>query len=84
LSKTGFSLRGQSTPLIVVQARDLPAELILQYAILLDEVRDDVGMMAVDDARNGEEQHLEWVDLGQHSCIVAARKRVESRAIGRG
>ena len=61
------------TKRLVGQPRDLPAELLLQYAVLLDQVLDDVLLLEVDPARERHEQDSQRVGFGRHGPIVGNR-----------
>ena len=61
--------------LIIGKPQAPPAQLLLEDAILLDEVGDAVGLVALDDAGDGEQQDAEWVGGGGHQPRVDARAR---------
>ena len=57
----------------------LPKDVVLLY-----EVRDDVGLMTVHEAGDGQEEHLQWVRDGLHDRILPCSKRLQSRANSHG
>ena len=61
-----LGFRCQSSPLIILQPKGTSLHLLLQDAVLFDEVRDHVRLMPVHPARYGEEERLQRVDLGSH------------------
>ena len=46
-----------------------------QDAVFLDEVGNDIGLVAVDPAREGHEEDLERVGRGEHGPFYLARNR---------
>ena len=59
LSTESLALGCEPPALVVGQPETLSAELLLEDAILLDEVVDGLGLMAVDPAHEGGEQKLQ-------------------------
>ena len=58
---------GSQSAALVVGQPELPTlHLFLEDAVLLHEVGDDVGLVAVNQAGERYEEDLERVDLGQH------------------
>ncbi len=53
-----LSLHGQPTPFAVGEAKTPPAELSLQDTVLLNQVVDDLLLMVVDPASDGEDEEL--------------------------
>ena len=64
-----LALRSESTSLVVGQAQAFAAELLLQHAVLLDEVVDGLGLVAVDPAGERGEEELEGEELGREAAI---------------
>jgi len=53
-----LGLRGEPPPLVIGQPELAPLELSLEDPVLLDEVRDDLCLMAVHDARESQQEDL--------------------------
>lgn len=62
-----LALRRESSPLVIREAKSSAAKLFLEDAVLFDEVRDDVRLLAVDPAREGGEQELKREEVGHHA-----------------
>jgi len=56
----------ETTTLVIVQSKSPALHLLLQYAVLLDQVRDHVRLMPVHPTGNGQQKHLQRVDVGSH------------------
>ncbi len=56
--------------LVIGESKASATELLLQDAILLDQILDDLGLMAVDPAGEGGEEELEWEEFGHCTRIV--------------
>ena len=69
-----FALRGETPALVVGEAQTLASELLLEDAVLLDEVGDDIGLVPAHDAGKGEEEDLQGVGGGQHRPILPGWK----------
>ena len=59
--------RATTSALVIGEARATTAELFLQDTVLLDEVGDDLCLLAVDPAREGGEEELERGEVGHHA-----------------
>ncbi len=59
-----LALRGEPAALVVGQPESLAAELLLEHAVLFDEVIDDLGLAAVGPAGEGGEEQLEVDHVG--------------------
>jgi hypothetical protein len=62
--------RGESPALVVVQPEFPAPHLFLEDPILLDEIGDDIGLVPVHDAGEGQEEDLHKVGRGQHRPIL--------------
>ena len=56
LAAEGVAPRCESAPLVIRQSKTLAAHLLLEDAVLLDEVGDGVGLLVVDEACEGDEE----------------------------
>jgi hypothetical protein len=61
---------GKASALVVGQPEAAPVQLPLEDPVLLDQVVDDLLLVAVDPTLEGHEQHLQGVDIGRHWLIV--------------
>jgi hypothetical protein len=61
---------GEAAALVVGQPEATSFHLPLENSVLLDQVFDDLLLVAVDPTREGHEQHLQWVDIGCRGPIV--------------
>jgi hypothetical protein len=61
---------GEAAALVVGQPEATSFHLPLENSVLLDQVFDDLLLVAVDPTREGHEQHLQGVDIGRHGPIV--------------
>ncbi len=64
LAAEDLALRGEPAALVVGQPESLAAKLLLEYAVLFDEVIDDLGLAVVGLAGEGGEEQLEVNQLG--------------------
>jgi hypothetical protein len=64
------ALRGEASALVVGQPEAAPLQPRLEDAVFLDQVFDDVLLVAVDPSREGHEQHLQGVEIGPHRPIL--------------
>ena len=55
-------------------------QLLLQNAVLLDEIVDDMRLMTIDPAGEGGEEQLKAEDVRHDSVIVPVRRKVVTRA----
>ena len=55
---------------MVGQPKAPPRQLRLEDAVFLDQVFDDVLLVAIDPSGEGHEQHLQGVGIGRHGPIV--------------
>src|SRR5215467_10823913 len=77
LSSQRFGLYGQSPALIVIQAQSPAAELLSKNSILLAKVINDLQLVLVHPAGDGDQQESEWVkdSLGLQSPLSQPRSR---------
>jgi hypothetical protein len=61
---------GEAAALVVGQPEAAALHLPLEDPVLLDQVFDDLLLVAVDPTREGHEQHLQGVDIRRHGPIV--------------
>ena len=80
----GLRLRRQATALIVGQLQSPAPELLLEDAVLLDQVGNDVLLMPIDPAGDGQEQQLEREGGGRHRPIVGALNSMPCRRLPAG
>ena len=64
------AIRREPTTLVIGQSKAPVTELLLQGAILFDDILDDLGLMAVDPAGEGGEEELKWEEFGHCTRIV--------------
>ena len=62
-----LALRSEPATLVIGEAESTTAELLLEDSVLLDEVRDNLGLFAVDPAGEGGEQELKREEVGHHA-----------------
>ena len=55
----GFGFHGQSHPLFVCEQKSLASELLLEHAVLIDEIIDDHLLLAVEPAGQGYYKEME-------------------------
>ena len=67
------TLRREASALVIGQPGAAPLQLVLEDPVLLDQVLDDVLLVAVDPSRQGDEQHLQGVEVGSHRPILPER-----------
>ena len=72
-SAESATLRREASALVIGQPEAAPLHLLLEDAVLLDQVLDDLLLVAVDPSRQGDEQHLQGVEVGNHSPILPCR-----------
>jgi hypothetical protein len=60
----------ESTALVIGESKASATELLLQHAILFDEVINDLPLMAVDPASERGEEELEWEKFGHCTRII--------------
>ena len=65
------ALHGEPSALFVGQAETALAELLAEDAVLLEEILDDVVLMAVDPAGEREEKEPQRVGRGRHGAELA-------------
>ena len=58
-----LALRRESATLVVGESQPWLADLLLEDAVLLDEVIDDLGLVAIDPAGEGGEEQLKAKDV---------------------
>ena len=58
----GKGRRREAAALVIGQPEAAPRHLVLEDAVLLDQVLDDVLLVAVDPSRQGDEQHLQGAE----------------------
>jgi len=73
-SSQDLRFRRQTPALVVLQPRHLSAALLLQHAVLLDDVLDDVLLMAIHPARHRQEQGLKRV---MHRVLQIRRRAAD-------
>ena len=56
--------------MVIGESKALAMELLLQHAILFDEVINDLRLMAVDPASERGEEELEWEKFGHCTRII--------------
>ena len=56
--------------LIVGQPEAAPRQLVLQDAVLLQEVLDDMLLLTIDESGERHEQHAQGGEVGRHGPIV--------------
>ena len=61
---------GEASALVIRQPEASPLYLLLQDAVLLHHVLDDVVLVAVEPPCDGHEQHLQGIEVGNHSPIL--------------
>jgi hypothetical protein len=61
-----FGLSGQSTPLVVVEAYAVPAELLSQNAIFFAKIVDDQQLTLVHPAGDGDQHEPKWIQHSRH------------------
>jgi hypothetical protein len=59
-----LALGSKAAALVIGQPESLATELFLEDAILLDEVIDDLGLIAIDPASEGGEKELKREKIG--------------------
>jgi uncharacterized peroxidase-related enzyme len=69
-STEALALRGEASALVVGQPEAASLQLPLEDAVFLDQVFDDVLLVAIDPSGEGHEQHLQGVDISRHGSIV--------------
>ena len=62
-----LALRGEAAALVIRESEPPAAELFLQNTILLDEVRDHLGLVPVDPAGERGEEHLQREEVGHRA-----------------
>ena len=76
-SAESATFRREASALVVGEPEAAPLHLLLEDAVFLHQVLDDVLLVAVDPSREGHEQHLQGVDIGRHGpilpCLIPAR-----------
>jgi hypothetical protein len=63
-SAADLALRCESAALFIGESQALLPELFLEHAVLLDEVVDGLGLVAVDPAGESREEELESEEIG--------------------
>ena len=67
-----LSFDGQAAPLIITEQDAFLAELLFQYLVLNPQVLDNTLLIAVDPARDDEEEEVPWLKDGFHISPNAA------------
>ena len=67
LSAEHLPLCGEATALKVCQAQTVTSGLLLENAILFDEVLDNLGLVPAEPASERGEEQLEWEDIGHRA-----------------
>jgi hypothetical protein len=65
---------GETSALVVGEPEAAALQPPLEDPVLLDQVFDDVLLVAVDPTCEGHEQHLQGVDIGHHGPIIPGLK----------
>ena len=76
-----LALRGESSALVIGEPKASPTESLLQDAVLLNEVFNDLGLVAIDPAGERGEEELEREKVGHGSAIVPVERKVISSAV---
>ena len=79
-----LALGGESTPLIVVQARASSTKLLFQHSVLFDKVLHHLLLMTVDPHSERDQEQLGGVQDGSHPGILAVIKHWSGRHLRRG
>ena len=69
-----LALGSEAPTLVIVEAETLPTELFLEDAVLLDEVVDRLGLLAVDPACEGGEEELKREEFGHCTLIIDSQR----------
>jgi hypothetical protein len=69
-SAESASPRREAAALVIGQPEAAPLQLLLQDAVLLYQVLDNVLLVAIDPPREGQEQHLQRRESGLHWSIL--------------
>ena len=67
----GLALGCESSALVVVEPEGLAVELFFEDAVLLDEVLDDLVLLAIEPAGERGQEDREGIDVGLHGAIEA-------------
>lgn len=70
--------------MVIVLAQRQASHPYLEDPVLLNEARDDIGLVSACQARERHEQELERVGVGQHRPVLLRLKRPHSGPIERG
>ena len=65
----------EATTLGVGQSKAFSAELLLQDAVLFDEVLDDVDLVPVDPTGKRRQEQLKWEEIGHVAWIIDSTGR---------
>ena len=60
----------KASALVVGEPEAASRHLLLADAVLLNQVVDDVLLVAIDPSAEGHEQHLQGVEIGRHGAIL--------------
>jgi hypothetical protein len=71
----GPALRGEAAALVVGEPSPPAAELLLQDAVLLDQVGDGRGLLAVDPASEGRQRGLEGAGFPARGATVSLQRK---------
>ncbi len=66
-------LSREAATLLVIQAQGSALHLLLEHAVLIDEVLDQLGLVATDPPRENEEERPEWMEHGHWRDILGHR-----------